>query len=181
MWSELVSNPRRGLRVFGLTLLTLGAGALALPSFGRMDMRGVNIIDVELMGTSARANELLAQLGPAGVDATRTSIYLDFPFLVLYALTLSAACVVLAARASDRGASSVASIGRKVAWAAPIAAAYDAVENVSLLVVLGGTTAQPWPVVAFVFAAAKFALLVVVVAYLVAAFVLDRRAHSTAP
>lgn len=180
MWSGLVSNPRRGLRVFGLSLLTLGAGALALPSFGRMDLRGVNIIDVELMGSSARATELLARLGPAGVDATRTSIYLDFPFLVFYALTLSAACVVLAARASDRGAISVASAGRMVAWAAPIAAVYDAGENIGLLVVLGGTTAQPWPAIALVFASVKFALLLVVVAYLVTAFVLDRRAHSTA-
>jgi hypothetical protein len=38
------------------------------------------------------------------------------------------------------------------------AAACDAVENAMLLVVLDGHTGQPWPALAFAFAAVKFAL-----------------------
>ncbi len=166
MWSNLVSNPRRGLRLLGLFLLTLGVGALALPSFGRMDIRDVSILDLELMRTSANAVEYVARLGPDGVDAAKMAIYLDFPLLVLYALALSASCAVLAARAAERGRTTLASAGRAIAWAAPVAAAFDAIENVALLQVLSDRVDQPWPGLAFGFASVKFALLAVVVVYL---------------
>ena len=167
MWSNLVSNPRRGLRLFGMFLLLLGVGALTLPSLGRMDVRGVSILDLELMRTSANAAEQVARLGPSGIDAAKTSIYLDFPFLVLYGIALSAACAVLAARAAERGRATLASAGRAIAWAAPVAAALDAVENVALLQVLNDHVDQPWPGIVFGFASVKFALLAVVVVYLV--------------
>ena len=184
MWSNLVSNPRRGTQVLGLFILMLGVGALALPSFGRMDVRGVSILDLELMRTSAEALEQVARLGPDGVDAAKTSIYLDFPLLVVYALALSAACAVLAARSADRGASTLASLGQRLVWAAPVAAVLDAIENVALLQVLGGSIDQPWPGIAFGFASGKFVLLAVVVVYLlVAMVVLFRRtpAPESAP
>ena len=171
MWSTLVSNPRRGTQVLGLFILSVGVGALALPSLGRMDGRGVSIFDLELMRTSAEATEVVSRLGPDGVDAAQMAIYLDFPYLVAYALFLSAACVVLAARAADRGASTLASAGRTIAWLAPAAAALDAVENIALLQVLSGGVDQPWPGLAFGFASAKFVLLAVVVVYLVVAIV----------
>lgn len=167
MWSNLPDNPRRGWLVLGLFLLMLGVGALALPSLGRMDMRGVQILDVEFMRTSAMAAEQVARLGPLGVDAARTSVYLDFPFLVIYAVALSAACVVVAARAAERGRAALAVVGRRVAWLAPVAAACDAIENVAILQVLAGRVDQPWPAIAFGFAAVKFVLLAVVVVYLV--------------
>ena len=166
MWSNFVSNPRRGLRLLGLYLVVVGVGALALPALGRMDMRGVSILDLELMRTSANAVEHVARLGPTGIDAAKMSIYLDFPFLILYAVALSASCAVLAARAADRGRSTLASAGRTIAWAAPVAAALDAVENVALLQVLSDRVDQPWPGIAFGFATVKFVLLGVVVLYL---------------
>jgi len=175
MWSNLVSNPRRGTFVLGLFILTLGMAALALPSLGRMDLRGVSILDLELMRTSENAAEQVARLGSSGIDAAQMSIYLDFPFLVLYALALSAACALLAARAAERGATALAVAGRLMVWVAPIAAALDAVENVALLQVLDGHTDQPWPGIAFGFASVKFALLALVVVYLIAGLVLARR------
>jgi hypothetical protein len=60
-------------------------------------------------------------------------------------------------------------------WAAPVAAALDAVENVALLQVLDGQTGQPWPGIAYAFASVKFALLALVVIYLIAGLVLVRR------
>ncbi len=62
-----------------------------------------------------------------------------------------------------------------MAWAAPVAAALDAVENVALLRVLDGQTGQPWPGIAYGFASVKFALLALVVVYLIAGLVLVRR------
>ena len=176
MWSNLPSNPRRGLTVLGLFILTLGSGALMLPALGWMDIRGVAIMDVELMRTSTKSAEIVSQLGPAGVDATQMSLYLDFLFLIFYGLALSAACVVTAARAAERGRTGLAAAGRTIAVLAPLAAAFDAVENVALLIVFGGHAGQPWPGIAFGFASAKFALLAVVVVYLVVGLVrLGRR------
>jgi hypothetical protein len=169
MWSNLVNHPRRGTQVLGLFILTLGMGALALPSLGRMDLRGVSIIDVEMMRTGVKAAETMAQLGPGGVDATQMSVFLDFPFLVFYALALSAACAVLAARAAEQRRTGLATAGRTIAWAAVVAATFDAIENIALLMVLDGHPDQPWPGIAFGFASAKFVLLAVVIVYLVAA------------
>ena len=74
---------------------------------------------------------------------------------------------MLSARAAERGRARLASAGRAVAWAAPVAAALDAAENVALLQVLSDHVDQPWPAIAFGFASVKFALLAVVVVYLV--------------
>jgi hypothetical protein len=166
MWPNLANNPRRGLQVLGLFILTLGMGALMLPALGRMDLRGVSIRDVELMRTSTKAAETVAQLGPGGVDAAQMSLYLDFGMLILYALALSAACAVVAARAAERGRTGLAAAGRTIAWLAVVAAALDAVENIALLMVFDGHVDQPWPGIAFSFASVKFAVLAVVIAYL---------------
>ncbi|MGI9085734.1 MAG: hypothetical protein ACR2FE_10675 [Aeromicrobium sp.] len=180
MWANLVDNPRRGRLVVGLFLLMFGVGALALPSLGRMSIRGVEILDVEFMRTSAKAAEQVARLGPEGVDAARISLYLDFPFLVLYAVALSAACIVVAARAADRGRTSLAAIGQRVAWLAPVAAACDALENIAILQVLADRVDQPWPAIAFGFAAVKFVLLAVVGGYLVVGLFLTLRRRESA-
>ena len=181
MWSNLMSHPRRGRQLLGLVLVLLGVGSLALPSYGRMDERGVSILDVEFMRTSDKAAELIARLGPSGVDATQMAIYLDFAYLVLYAVVFSAACAVLAARAADRGLASLAAAGRAIAWLAPVAAALDAVENVALLQVFGGSVDQPWPGIAFGFAMVKFLLLAVVILYLVVGLAITLRRRRVTP
>jgi hypothetical protein len=175
MWSNLVSNPRRGRQLLGLFVLVLGVGALAAPSLGKIGQRGVTILDLESMRTSTKAAELIARLGSGGVDDARMATYLDFPLLVLYGVALSAACIVVAARAADRGSARLAAAGRSIAWLALIAAACDAVEDVAILVVLGGNVDQPWPAIASVFAAVKFGLLAVVIVYLVAGLALTLR------
>ena len=174
MWSKLPSNPRRERFVVGLFLLTLGMGALALPALGLMSMRGVSIFDLEFMRTSADASVQLARLGPDGVVSAKVAMYVDFPLLVLYAMTLSAACVVVAARSMARGSFRLAATANRVAWLAPVAAACDAVENVAILRVLSGDVDQPWPGMAFGFATVKFVMLAVVVILIVVGLVLAR-------
>ena len=183
MWSNLVNNPRRGRQVLGLFILSFGVAALMLPSMGNMDTRGVSIPDLQFMRTSTEAADLVARLGPSGVDAAQMAHYLDFPYLVTYALALSAACVVLAARAADRGRTRLAALGPTVAWFAVAAAACDALEDVAILLVLGGSTGQPWPALAFGFASVKWMLLAVVLVYLVIgiALTLRKRDATTEP
>ncbi len=179
MWSNLVSNPRRGRQVLGLFILSFGVGALMLPSMGSVSTRGVSIPDLQFMRTSSEAVDLVARLGPSGVDAAQMAHYLDFPYLLTYGLALSAACVVLAARAADRGRTRLAAVGPLTAWFAVGAAAFDALEDVAILLVLGGSTGQPWPALAFGFASVKWMLLAVVVVYLVVGLALTLRQRDT--
>ncbi|MGH3475025.1 MAG: hypothetical protein ACRDOT_08965 [Aeromicrobium sp.] len=179
MWSNLVSNPRRGRQVIGLFILSFGVAALGLPAMGQMGSR-VSIIDLQFMRTSANAVEKVALLGPSGVDAAQMAHYLDLLYLVFYALALSAACVVLAARAADQGQARLAALGPRVAWMAVIAAGLDAVEDVAILLVLDGRTEQPWPAIAFGCSVVKFALLAVVIVYLVVGLVATLRRETPA-
>lgn len=161
--------------LLGWLLLLLGAGALQLPALGRMAQQGVDILEFELMRTSVRASQLLAYLGADGIAAARQQLYLDFGLLILYAVVLVAACTMLAARP---GADTwVGKLGHAVARLAVVAAACDAIENVALLVVLAGETDQPWPGIASTFATVKFALLAIVLTYLVVGFLATWRAE----
>jgi len=172
--SAVAKSPHRGLIVLGLLLLTLGVGALALPSLD--DMGDVGIIEFELARTSEQASEYYGELGEEGRDAAEDSLYLDYPYLILYGLFYAAACMVVAARAAERGMTRLASWGRPLMWASAAAAACDAAENLALLRVLDGHTDQPWPGLAFTFAAVKFLLLTAATLYIVVGFFLTWRA-----
>ena len=171
--TRFAPSRRRGLIVLALFVLTLGVGALALPALD--DMGEVGIIEFELARTSEQASEYYGELGESGRDAARESLYLDFPYLILYGLFYAAACVVVAARAAERGMSRLARWGRPLAWGGLAAAACDAVENVALLRVVEGHTDQPWPGIAFTFATAKFALITAATVYAVIGFLLTLR------
>ena len=177
--SALAKSPRRGLIVLGLLVATLAVGALALPAID--DMGDVGIIEFELARTSEQASEYYGELGESGRDAARESLYLDYPYLILYGLFYAACCLVVAARAAERGQPRLASWGRPLAWGALAAAACDAIENLALLRVLDGHTDQPWPGIAFVFASAKFLLLTAATLYVVIGFVLTLRARGSQP
>jgi hypothetical protein len=172
----LVKSPRRGLVVLGLLVATLAVGALALPALGDMSDRGVGIIEFELARTSEQALEYYTDLGEEGRDAARESLYLDYPYMILYALFYAAACLVVAARAAERGMARLAGLGRPLAIGALVGAACDAVENVALLRVLDGHTDQPWPAIAFTFASFKFVLLIAASLYAIVGFLLTLRA-----
>jgi hypothetical protein len=171
--TAVAQHPRRGLIVLGLLVLTLAVGALALPALD--DMGDVGIIEFELARTSEQASEYYGELGERGRDGARESLYLDYPYLLLYGLFYAAACLVVAARAAERGRSRLAQWGRPLAWGALAGAACDAIENVALLRVLDGHTDQPWPGVAFTFASAKFLLLIAATLYAVIGFALTLR------
>lgn len=178
-FAALARHPRRALIVLALLVGSLVFGALQLPSLGDMSDRHVGIVELELARTGAKAAQQYHDLGSAGRDAARTSLYLDYPYLVLYGLFFAAACLVVAARAAERGMGRLARIGRLLAVGALIGAACDAVENAALLRVLAGHTDQPWPGIAFGFAAAKFALTIAAALFALVGYLLAR--SRTAP
>jgi hypothetical protein len=170
----LAGHRRRGLIVLALFAGSLVFGALQLPSLGDMSDRNVEIVELELARTSAKAARYYSDLGDTGRDAARTSLYLDYPYLILYGLFFAAACVVVAARGAERGMRRLARLGRLLAVGALIGAACDAVENGALLRVLAGHTDQPWPGIGFAFASAKFLLTIAAALFAIVGFVLTR-------
>jgi hypothetical protein len=150
--------PRRRRLLWLLAIGTVAFGIAALPSLGTMEDHGVGILELEFVGGTDKADEVTGELGSEGRSAARTSLFLDYPYLICYGLFLAGACVAVAARAARRGRRRLAAAGPLIAWGGLGAAAMDAIENAALLLVLDGQTGQPFPAIASGCAAVKFAL-----------------------
>lgn len=173
--TRFADHPRRALIVLGLFIGSLVFLVLMQGPVEEMSDRDVGVIEFELARTSEKASEYYALLGDAGRDEAQKQLYLDFPYLVLYGLFYAGACVLVAARAAERGMVRLAGWGRPAAVAGLVGAACDAVENIALLRVLDGHTDQPWPGIAFTFATAKFVLIAAAVIYAIVGFLLTLR------
>lgn len=176
--SALEKKPHRGLILLALFLGSTVFLLLMRAPVAEMGDRGVGIIEFELARTSEQASEHYGALGEEGRDEARRSLYLDYPYLVLYGFLYAAACLVVAARAVERNMPRLAAWGRPAAICGLVGATFDAVENAALLRVLDGHTDQPWPGIAFTFASGKFLLLAVAVLYAIAGFLLTWRASG---
>jgi hypothetical protein len=157
---------RRGLIAAGVAAL-LFLAAMS-PSDSRMkDTGGPGIVPFELTGGQDRADEILAEWGEKGQDAARESLWIDFGFLLAYGTFLTLALAAVRDLAIERGWRRLATIGGLALCFGALAAGFDALENVCLLLTLGGGGAA-WPLLATVFASCKFAFLVAAIAYLLA-------------
>ncbi|HEY0130105.1 MAG TPA: hypothetical protein VGB57_01785, partial [Allosphingosinicella sp.] len=101
----------------------------------------------------------------AGRDAAREQLLIDFAFLIAYGAFLTLAVAAVRDRLEGQGRHRLAAIGAGVVAFGAAAAAFDAAENLCLLAVLG-EGGQAFPVLASIFAATKFALLLGAIAYL---------------
>jgi hypothetical protein len=142
-------------------------GLAALPSLSTMSDHGTGVIELELMRTTGKARQVLSDYGADGRSAARTSLWLDYPYLVSYALFLALACVGISARARRLGRRRWAAVGIALAWAGLLAGVFDAIENAALLRVLAGHPEQPYPAVAYLCAIPKFVLSAAAVLYAV--------------
>ena len=171
-------NRRTALWLTGAAALVLGTVLLAIDD--RMwDAGGPGIIGFELAGSEDRAGDILLEWGDEGQDAARLSLWLDFAYLVFYGAFLYLAAAATRDLARARGWARLAAIGRVAVPAAPAAAAFDAAEDIALLVVLGGDGGAAAPVIATAFAGLKFLMLTVVIVYVLAGLV--RRAYARSP
>jgi len=141
------------------------------PAEERMQDAGPGMVPFELTGGQERAEEVLSEWGEDGQDAAREQLRIDFAFLFAYGafLTLSLAAVRDLAR--ERDWRRLASIGRVVVFFGAVGAAFDALENVCLLLTLDGAGAV-LPLLATIFAACKFVFLAIALAYLLAGLTL---------
>lgn len=166
---------RRGLIASGIAALLL---LLAMsPAENRMkDTGGPGMVPFELTGGEDRADEILSEWGEDGQDAARQSLWIDFGFLLAYGTFLTLALAAVRDLARRRGWRRLAGAGGIVVSFGALGAAFDALENVCLLLTLDGAGAA-WPLLATIFAACKFILIGIAIAYLLAgllARLLDR-------
>ena len=157
---------RRGLIAAGIA--TLGLLLAMSPAEDRMqETGGPGVVSFELAGSQDRADEILAEWGEDGQDAARESLWIDFGFLLAYGTFLTLALAAVRDLARDRGWRRLARVGGAAVSFGALAAAFDALENVCLLLTLDEAGAA-FPALATIFAACKFILLTAAIAYLLA-------------
>jgi hypothetical protein len=169
---------RRGLIASGIATLVL---LLAMsPADQRMqDTGGPGIVPFELSGGQGRADEILSEWGEDGQDAARESPWIDFGFLLAYGTLLTLALAAARDLARKRGWRRLAAIGVVAISFGALCAAFDALENICLLLTLEGAGAA-FPLLATVFAACKFILLAAAIAFLLAALATRLRGRGPA-
>jgi hypothetical protein len=130
------------------------------------DSGGPGIISFEVAGTEDDAQEILEDWGAEGRDDAQISIYVDFAYLIAYSLFLAVGCTIASERLARNGMEHLARLGPLLGWSMLAAAAFDALENVSMLRAIDGYT-EAWPAVALYAAIPKFAIAGVGLAYVV--------------
>lgn len=168
---------RRGLIASGIAALLI---LLAMnPAEGRMtDTGGPGMVPFELSGGQDRADEILAEWDDEGQDAAREQLWIDFGFLLAYGTFLTLALAAIRDMAGARGWRRLAAIGAVVVSFGALAAGFDALENICLLLTLGGAGAA-FPLLATIFAACKFVLLALAIAYLLTGLAMRLRSGAT--
>lgn len=132
-----------------------------------MQERGPGMVTFELTGGEDRADEILTEWGEDGQDAARESLWIDFGFLLAYGTFLTLALLTVRDLSRERNWQRLAAIGAVVVSFGALGAGFDALENVCLLLTLDGAGAA-FPLLATIFAACKFVLLTIAIAYLLA-------------
>jgi hypothetical protein len=139
------------------------------PSDQRMkDTGGPGLVPLELSGGQQRADEILDEWGEEGRDAARESLWIDFGFSLAYGIFLTLALLATRDLARTRGWRRLAAAGAVVVSFGALVAGFDVLEDICLLLTLGGAGAA-FPLLATIFAAGKFICLTVAIAYLLAA------------
>lgn len=116
------------------------------------------IISFELAQTLERSAAILASWDEAARASARTSLLVDYLFMIAYPATLVLGCLTTAARWPRWGR-----VARALATGALVAGALDAVENAALLVQLAEGASAAAALVAWGCAAVKFALVVLAI------------------
>jgi hypothetical protein len=149
--------------LLGLTiLLLLSMNFVGMPLNTAAAPQG--IISFEFAATPERAQQMLDSWSPDARIRAGFIQGLDFLFPLVYSTTVGLGCVMAAGVIARRG-QAASRLGPWLAWGLWAAAALDYVENFGLLFLLFGMVQSPYPQIAAVCAAIKFALLAVGLVY----------------
>ena len=118
----------------------------------------LGIISFELAGSPEAARQIVTSWGPAARRSAALSLWLDYAFLISYALVLSLLCTGVA-RAWPSTGHRVRRMGFILAGGQWLAALLDLVENILLQQILAGALAPLLPLAARWCALVKFSLI----------------------
>ncbi|MFK8102287.1 MAG: hypothetical protein AB8G15_07180 [Saprospiraceae bacterium] len=150
-----------------LLLLTL-AWALYMKQAVALEQATQVIVDFELAGSLEKAQSIMKNIGPDGVQALVHSIYLDFVFLALYSTAL--ALLYIRAASSFKDLPRLFFLGFLLAGLQWFAGAMDTLENRAMLYTLSGDPSTWYPYLAMIFAKIKFGILLLSIPYLLFSF-----------
>ena len=161
---------RSALIAIGIVTVALGAFLLAIDPAQEAE-GNPSIVDFEFAWSEDGVEEIRADWGEEGDDAARLSLWVDFAYLLAYGAFLVLASLATRDLAAERGLTRLAAFGAIAIPAAAAAPIFDAVEDVWLLIALGGHGGDLAPLLGSLFAIAKFTASAIAVAYIVAGFV----------
>jgi hypothetical protein len=167
---------KRALIASAVASVAIGAVLVVLDT-RMMDAGGPGIVGFEVAGSEDRAAEIRADWGDEGTDAAKASLWIDFAYIVAYGTFLVLASSATRDLAERRGWERVAAAGPAAIAFATTAAAFDAIEDVGLLLAVNGHGGDLAPRLAQVCASLKFLLLAATIAYLLTGLALRGRSR----
>jgi hypothetical protein len=108
---------------------------------------------------------MLAEWGPKGRHAARASLIVDYGYMVSYGGFFTLAGLATRDLAVQQRWRRLAAAGRVVPFFAVAAACFDAIENVFLLLALGGHGGNAAPLIATVCSSIKWVLITLAIIY----------------
>lgn len=132
------------------TLITIGWIVLMRP------FTPANIVQFELAKTVEAARQIIDIWGEEGITKARLSIYLDFVFIFLYAVSIGLGCKVSTAFSDNEKLIKAGTFFSTIIW---FAGSCDVIENIAMLFSLSGMN-ELTVAMAFYFAIFKFTIVV---------------------
>lgn len=120
-----------------------------------------NIVAFELAGTVDAAQSIISNWTPEQISNVKTSIYLDFVFILAYC---SAFMYASRAAAAFSGIDFLIKVAHQSAWVIWVAGMCDAIENICLLNTLNEITERN-VAIAYYSATVKFSILLVALVF----------------
>lgn len=129
-------------------------------------------IEPNILAFEFNALNVVSKWDETGKIWAAFSLGLDFLYIPIYSTLLALGCVSVRKRYSTP---LLANSGIALAWGQWLAAVFDGLENLSLLVVLFGALGNIASLAAMLFAIAKFALIISGLIYIMAGLIFRRR------
>jgi hypothetical protein len=168
---------KRALILLGIVTAAL-AIFLAVIDPSLVEDGNPSIVDFEFAWDEQGAAEIVSDWGDDGVDHARVSLWVDYIYLLAYGAFLVLAAVATRDLAAERGWRRMAAFGVAAPAMAAAGAAFDAIEDVGLLLALDGHGGDLAPGLAAVCASLKFLLTTTVIVYLLIGLVLRLRSRG---
>jgi hypothetical protein len=142
---------------FGLTIVLILIFGMTGGSLNT-DPAPLGIISFELAGSVEVAESIISSWDDDARALAAFGLGLDFLFIPVYAGALTLGCA-LSSRSIEKRSWPLPQLGNPLAWGVCLAGLLDVIENVSLLMILFGEAAAPWPQIAATCAMIKFSLI----------------------